>query len=1302
MQFSVIWELSKEEKKNQMTLDCLKKQVQAYGKTVQILIYAEDNGQQYEKSLSEKNIKIQTIHKDSIPQNSNLFEDAKQYIKGRYVTFLSSGDKWSDDMLSNLEKETKKNPHAEIIMMQKVMPDGKPGPFTGNSNGKKVENCELYQTFHCYPYYFGGTILLAETFQQYPFENKFGMGMECGFFLRLCAEKKHVLYLKYVKYFSGQNIRIGGATAGPAGKNTDIEDTEGCNKDWYIAPFTKFWLPFLEEMKVTYGKVPLFIQYHLMFTVKNCILNNQKVQERKINSKGYEEDWLDLMRNIFSYIDDDVWMNCHKVKESQVEESLKWVYGILKYGKKFHFEQKYVNGSVYYGYSNTILNQISALKIKLLSMNYEAGYLSIDGMVPPILFAMTDEIYFKVGEKKERFCYTDSSEMTTVFGIEVYNYHPFHIDIPMHKISNCHFICFADFTDGPIQIAFTFDSFFGRLSEVFQNNYWSFGPYMAFLAKGGIKVKIASEKEKRAKERALEWEMLQTRSKQIMKYSVLRRIYFIRKRALMKKPIWLYIGGTGKSEDRIESLYRYACKKKDGIAHYYLVDKNSDLITRLKKAGYKPIIKNSMEHRLLFLMADMVITSQHNVFALNGYNHTNEDYIKDLVHFNVCYVPGEKQLEQNEMAKNQLYDSSSLYFSVNGEDSETVYHEIAAFLEKKEQTSFEYAERICHFDEIEKIASENGIKPAKRNVTDNYYEKRICKNTIVMVGLGKSVRGSMQYILNELNDNERYSSFHIYVRTGKDTENTVQAYIRENGWIRTETVLDDARYMEVVESAQYLITEVYFPEAWVKKEGQIYINIWHGTPLKKLGLSKNMMSDHRDGNTQRNFIDADYLLYPNEYTKKHMLESYKVSEFMDGKVVNLGYPRTGGMLAASKSNQEKLRKQLAPNGEKIYAYMPTWKDYLEVGQVVAESKELLDYLDANLSENQILYVNLHHKVSDSLDYSVYKRIKKFPPTVDSYQLLALTDALITDYSSVFYDYLVLRRQIILYCPDYALYHKKRGTYMDLMELPFDKAVTKEEVIAAINRGKTYDDGAAFQEFCSYDSVDNARKLCSLFSGTEEQVDIEAIPKSGRKKVLIYTEQCENSDDTKRLQEYIDIYDKKNLSILVSCDRDLLGKNKKIAYPMLHQVPVLGISQAYHLSSVGLAAKTLYKKNLISFEQALEIWKYDYAVAAKRFLGRAVFDLAVIYDITDPEKLLTLTYLETDNKILCISEIVKNNTFLCHAIKAAAPRMKKIFVGSNEHIATVQKLLGDDFKIELMERAEELKQVIDAAVKDKGE
>lgn len=621
----------------------------------------------------------------------------------------------------------------------------------------------------------------------------------------------------------------------------------------------------------------------------------------------------------------------------------------------------------------------------------------------------------------------------------------------------------------------------------------------------------------------------------------------------------------------------------------------------------------------------------------------------------------------------------------------------------------EYQERQNSLQQMEAWAKENQIPVGKRTVTDYYYDSKIVPGRVVLMGLGKNVRGSMQYILNELNHNDAFKDFHIYVKTAKDTEEIVKTYIRQNGWSRTEVVTPDSVYMELIETAQFLLTEVYLTAAWVKKEGQMYINIWHGTPLKKLGLAKNAKGKHKNGIQQSNFIDADYLLYPNDYTKKHMLESYKVADLMPGKVLKLGYPRTGGMLEAAQSDQTELRKMLAPNGEHIYAYMPTWKDYLKVDQVVAESKELLDYLDANLREDQILYVNLHHRVSDSLDYSQFKRIRQFPPTVDSYKLLALTDALITDYSSVFYDYLALRRQIVLYCADYELYRKKRGTYMDLMELPFDKAVTPEEVLAAINRGKTYDDEAAYQEFCAYDSVENAHKLCSLFLGTEDEVVVEAIPKNKKKKVMIYSDALSECTETQWLRKTAEnCAGSDTVELFISCNQDMVNENKDSAYPLLNKVPVIGTTADYFPSAMGRTAKKLYESGKITIGQAMSIWKYDYAAAVRRFLGRAAFDLAVLLDVTDPEKLLSLTFMDQPNKIMIISDLMykeiteNNNTFLKDALQVSASYMRAVFVKNEEQYAYISQMIGDACPVCYMKDAKDLTQAINAAVMREGE
>ena len=190
----------------------------------------------------------------------------------------------------------------------------------------------------------------------------------------------------------------------------------------------------------------------------------------------------------------------------------------------------------------------------------------------------------------------------------------------------------------------------------------------------------------------------------------------------------------------------------------------------------------------------------------------------------------------------------------------------------------------------------------------------------------------------------------------------------------------------------------------------------------------------------------------------------------------------------------------------------------------------------------------------------------------------------------------------MYCADYELYREKRGTYMDLMELPFDKVVTKEAVLEALNHGKDYDDEAAYHRFCAYDSVDNAKKLCSLLTGSEEQVDVEEIPKTGRKQVMFYSDACGESKDTERLDKVVECYYPAVYQLYIGCDMDKVDQNKEIAYPMLNRVPVIGTVSKLHLSGAGKAARSLYKKNKISFADAMNVLQYDYALVAKRMFG----------------------------------------------------------------------------------------------------
>lgn len=1331
MKLSIIWRLSDREEKNLITGNSLQKQLEGYIGDIQLLIY-KGNGQTFEETFTGKNLDISIYDINRIPENSNIFEDAKSHVTGKYVTFVDSGDRWSDGAFVHLATELAAYNKSTVIMMKKCRPDGAVDAFAGDTTGKKVIDQVLRKKFHCHPFYFGGTIFPVKVFKKIKFTNEYGSDVECGSLLDVCAREKNVLYISYITYLR------------------DMDENQPYVKN-EIDMFRTFWLPFFEKMQKQYQAVPVFIQYHLMHVLKGFI-------EQNMTDCGFGEADSDRevvfseIKQLLSYVEDDVMLNCYKLKETQVPDIVKMFYGKLKYDEEYVFEKKYFNAEAYYGSTNTILNKISNLKLQINQIKYRDGNLCVDGYVHPILAAMADQVYFMFGGKKKVFTYSGSYTGKDLLGQNIYQDILIHADLSIGIRKDCYLLCFANFGDESVKISLGFDSMYVPVGEPNIGIDWNLGEYSARSENDGIHFFKRTDRDKCKKENLYEKELGKTHTQTAKECRRLRKLFY-KETAKKNTEVEVFMADTDQTESRLAELYQYALSEKAGNECYFVSEPGTEGWKKLEAAGGRMVEKNSMQHKLLMLSADRLIVSTTDLRGYIPFDGEQMEYVRDLIHFDVVCIgePGqgtdivmeryrwetpirlyfctsEEQMLQMQRPEYGFYgrdilrykeDISEIYSSIkpelNGEKKSEKIHLLPnqsdGLVDCKKTTepdTTEHKEWEAQVQKMVELAKENKVKPGKKNVTDAYYGRKIVPNTVVLVGLGKGVRGSMQYILNELNSNDCFRDFKIYVRTDEETDATVQTYIKNNNWTRTQTIIKDAQYMEIIESAQYLLTEVYFPVGWVKKDGQTYINIWHGTPLKKLGLAKNANGKHKDGNTQKNFIEADYLLYPNEYTKVHMLESYKVATLIQGKALNLGYPRTGGMLAASKADLHELRAELAPNGEHLYAYMPTWKDYLEVEQVVAESKELLDYLDANLRDDQILYVNLHHKVSDSLDYSVYKRIKKFPPTVDSYQLLALTDALLTDYSSVFYDYLALRRQIILYCGDYKLYRKKRGTYMDLMELPFDKAKTKEEVLEAINRGKTYDDEVVYQEFCAYDSVDNAKKLCSLFTGTEEYVDVEPISDHAKKQVLVYSDSCGDSLDTGWLQKYVASKDHADIDLYLSCNRYLTNENKDTAYPMLNNIPVIGTHDEYHLSGAGIAAQKLYDNKKITIEQAMGVWKYDYAAAGRRFFGQAPFDLILLYDVIDAQKLLSLTFMETPNKILCISDdmfrklVVEKDQFLKDALKVCLPYMRGIFVKTEEQRMIFKAIYGDAYAVQLITNEKDLKNLIALAVRDEGE
>ena len=304
------------------------------------------------------------------------------------------------------------------------------------------------------------------------------------------------------------------------------------------------------------------------------------------------------------------------------------------------------------------------------------------------------------------------------------------------------------------------------------------------------------------------------------------------------------------------------------------------------------------------------------------------------------------------------------------------------------------------------------------------------------------------------------------------------------------------RYTRILACAQHIFSNASLPIYFIKRPGQVYMQTWHGTPLKTLGKQMRMGIESMY-NVQHNFLQADYLTQPNAFTRDVILRDYNLEPLYTGKVVMAGYPRNKVFMEPEKG--VALRRQLGLEDKTIYAYMPTWRGTsnrdVDTSEYAAQVHAMLSVLDKSMTDAQLLFVNFHPILHDAIKLGKYRHIRPFPRQVSNYEFLNCADALITDYSSVFFDFSLTKKPIILFIYDYKEYTADRGMYLDVQDLPFRKITSAKELGRCLRDGECladdYSDTDYSRTFLKYDSPDISEKLLKL-AFTGDSGDLEVI------------------------------------------------------------------------------------------------------------------------------------------------------------------------------------------------------------------
>ena len=200
--------------------------------------------------------------------------------------------------------------------------------------------------------------------------------------------------------------------------------------------------------------------------------------------------------------------------------------------------------------------------------------------------------------------------------------------------------------------------------------------------------------------------------------------------------------------------------------------------------------------------------------------------------------------------------------------------------------------------------------------------------------------------------------------------------------------------------AGYLINDTTFPGRYIKKKGQVYLNVWHGTPLKRMGQD-NEEERYDMGNIMRNLLMSDYLVFPNLYMEEKMSGAFNLKELYRGTILREGYPRNS--IFFDQEHGRLLKEVLGYQGCQLSVYMPTFRghtDDVEGDTYVEQVRSYLEVIDKGMQDDQILLLKLHPLVQKGLDLDNYRHIRPFPSELDTYDVLNACDVLITDYSSV--------------------------------------------------------------------------------------------------------------------------------------------------------------------------------------------------------------------------------------------------------------------------------------------------------------
>ncbi len=305
-------------------------------------------------------------------------------------------------------------------------------------------------------------------------------------------------------------------------------------------------------------------------------------------------------------------------------------------------------------------------------------------------------------------------------------------------------------------------------------------------------------------------------------------------------------------------------------------------------------------------------------------------------------------------------------------------------------------------------------------------------------------------------------------------------------------------YFYHIATAKYLVVNSRMPIGFQKRKGQVYVQTWHGTPLKRLGhdikkyTMPNTDKEQYLKEFDRDVANWDYLISPNQYSSEHLKSAFK----FDKEIIEMGYPRNDFLTNYSEYNVKVIKNRYNLNvNDKVLLYAPTYRDnkYDKNKKYTQQIRLDLALLQKKCPEWKII-IRTHYLVGKEIDLTKYKNVIIPESDVDINELMIVADCLMTDYSSIMYDFAILDRPMVFFAYDLPEYQNAtRGFYKKYHKVvPGENIKDTQKLVSILKNLPNYQlkynsKVDAFRErYCSYEDGNVSKRIIKkVFGGNNE-------------------------------------------------------------------------------------------------------------------------------------------------------------------------------------------------------------------------